>query len=559
MQPDSKEPSMAQKDASLPSTPTDALPLETVAVHLHPRDHVAIAKVDLVPGTVLTWQGADGPHQLTMHQPVASGHKLALGALAAGDAVRRYGQVIGFATRAIQPGTHVHTHNLGVGDLDRDYAFGADAVPVALAPEGERRTFLGYRRADGQVGTRNYVAVIPTANCAAHASREIARHFTAERLAETPNVDGVIALTHPYGCAVRPGGQDYVLLQRTLAGMARHPNVGAALLVGLGCEVNQAAELIKHQSLAATSCAIAAAMVNQAAELIKHQSLPSDIPCLVIQEQGGLRKTIAAGIARVEALLSQSNAVPRTPQPLSELRVALQCGGSDGWSGVTANPIVGLVADELVRQGGTVVLGETPEIYGAEHLLTCRAVSPAVGQKLIAQVRWWEDYTRRMGSHMDNNPTPGNLAGGLTTIYEKALGAVAKGGHTPLTAVYDYAAPVTARGLTFMNTPGYDPVAVTGQVAGGCQLVLFTTGRGSVFGFKPAPCIKVASHLALYQHMRDDMDLNAGQVLEGVPLADVAAELLELLIAVASGQPSKSEAQGVGEAEFAPWHLGETL
>jgi altronate hydrolase len=394
---------------------------------------------------------------------------------------------------------------------------------------------LGYRRADGRAGTRNYVAVIATVNCAAHASREIARHFTAERLAETPNVDGVVALTHPYGCSVRPGGRDDVLLQRTLAGMARHPNVAATLLVGLGCEVNQVARLIKDQGL------------------------PTDHPHLVIQEQGGLRKTIAAGIARVEALLAQANAAWRTPQPLSELRVALQCGGSDGWSGVTANPVVGLVADALVRQGGTVVLGETPEIYGAEHLLTRRAASPAVGQKLIAQVRWWEEYTRRLGSHMDNNPTPGNLAGGLTTIYEKALGAVAKGGHTPLTAVYDYAAPITARGLTFMNTTGYDPVAVTGQVAGGCQLVLFTTGRGSVFGFKPAPCIKVASHSALYHHMCEDMDLNAGQVLEGMPLADVANELLELLIAVASGQPSKSEAQGVGEAEFAPWHLGETL
>jgi altronate hydrolase len=348
----------------------------------------------------------------------------------------------------------------------------------------------------------------------------------------------VIAITHPLGCTTQVNGPDYVLLQRTLAGIARHPNVGAYLLVGLGCETNQIPALVKNHSL---------------------DSQGRGVPSLTIQEVGGIHKAIQAGIAAIEELLPMVNAAQRTPQPISELMLALQCGGSDGWSGVTANPVVGLVADEMVRQGGTVVLAETPEIYGAEHLLTRRAISPEVGQKLVAQVRWWEGFTQKMGIEMDDNPSAGNKVGGLTTIYEKALGAVAKGGSTPLMGVYDYAELVTARGLVFMNTPGDDPVSVTGQVAGGCNLVLFTTGRGSVFGFKPAPSIKICSNSTTYQRMMDDMDLNAGQVLEGVPLEAVAAELLDRVIAVASGQPSKSEAQGVGEAEFNPWNLGGIL
>jgi altronate hydrolase len=480
--------------------------------------------------------------QIPVRQPVPSGHKVALQEIAVNEPVRRYGQVIGFATQPILPGEHVHTHNLGVHDFAREYAFGVDVQPVTLVPPGDRRTFLGYRRADGKVGTRNYLAVIPTVNCSAHTARQIARHFTPERLAALPNVDGVVAFTHHGGCTNRIGSPDYVLIQRTLAGIARHPNVGACILVGLGCEVNQISDLVANYDL----CGPAGAPTGCA-------------PGLVIQDLGGIRKTVQAGIATVEELLPAVNGVGRTPQPISELTLALQCGGSDGWSGVTANPVVGLVADAVVRQGGTVLLAETPEIYGAEHLLTRRAVSPEVGQRLVAQVRWWEEHARRLGLEIDNNPSPGNKAGGLTTIYEKSLGAVAKAGSTPLTGVYDYAEPVTARGFAFMNSPGNDWVSVTGQVAGGCNLVLFTTGRGSVFGFKPAPCIKISSNSTTYERMIDDMDLNAGKVLEEVDLEEVAAELLDLVVAVASGQRSKSEAQGVGEAEFSPWNLGGTL
>lgn len=519
------------------AAPRVAVPLHAVAVRLHMADDVAIAKTHLPVGTKVKVQG-DIP--LTVRQLVPSGHKLALHSIAAGEPIRRYGQVIGFATQPIAAGEHVHAHNVGVQDFARDYAFGVDVEPVRYVPREQRRMFQGYRRADGRVGTRNYIAVISSVNCSAHTSREIARAFTPERLAAYPNVDGVIALSHLSGCANRIGGEDYVLLQRTLAGMARHPNIGAYIIVGLGCETNQVADLIENYALA-------------------DNGSTRQPPNLVIQGSGGIRKTIAAGVAAVEELLPVANAAQRAPQPIGELMLALQCGGSDGWSGVTANPVVGLVADALVRQGGTAVLAETPEIYGAEHLLTRRAINADVAQKLIKQVRWWERHAQIHGMEIDNNPSPGNKAGGLTTIYEKSLGAVAKGGSTPLCGVYEYAEPVTARGFTFMNTPGYDPVSVTGQVAGGCNMVLFTTGRGSVFGFKPAPSIKISTNSVTYQRMVDDMDHNAGEILEGRALEDVAAELLDLLVAVASGQPSKSEAQGVGEAEFNPWNLGGTL
>lgn len=521
--------------------------VEGALLVLHPTDNVAVARIALDAGAVVRVpvNPTQSPLMLTVWQTIPPGHKVALQALAPGDAVRRYGQTIGFATQVIQPGEHVHSHNLDAQGFQRDYAFGADVQPVDMRPESERRIFWGYKRPDGRVGTRNYIAVICTANCAAHVAREIAHAFTAEQLALYPNVDGVIAITHSFGCSTRIGGRDYVLLQRTLAGIATHPNVAASVFVGLGCEVNQVDALINDQHI--QGCNLAGTMCDALSE---GRAWP---PRLIIQEQGGIRRTVKAGIAAIEELLPMANAVSRTPQPLSALVVGLQCGGSDSWSGVTANPVVGLVSDEVVRQGGTVVLGETTEIYGAEHLLTRRAITQAVGEKLLAYIRWWEEYAHQHGFCIDNNPTPGNKAGGLTTIYEKSLGAVAKAGSTPLMEVVDYAERISTPGLVFMNTPGNDWTSVTGLVAGGCTLVLFTTGRGSVFGFKPAPVIKVASHTLLYRHMSDDMDLNAGRVLEGASLHDVAAELLELLIAVASGQRSKSEAQGVGEAEFVPW------
>ncbi|MGD8738223.1 MAG: UxaA family hydrolase, partial [Anaerolineae bacterium] len=357
-----------------------------------------------------------------------------------------------------------------------------------------------------------------------------------ERLAPYPHVDGVIAFTHSTGCTFAAGSRDYHLLARTLVGTACHPNVGAYLLVGLGCEKMSVATL--------------------AGELADCH-LPGG--GLVIQEAGGIGPAVEAGIAQVEALLHQAGGARRASQPLSALTLALQCGGSDAWSGVTANPVVGLVADEVVRCGGAALLAETPEIFGAEHLLAARAASPEVARQLAEKVAWWRDWARMMGYDIDQNRSPGNEAGGLTTIYEKSLGAIAKGGSTPLVAVYDYAQPVRARGLSFMDTPGYDPVGVTGQVAGGSNLVIFTTGRGSVWASRPAPVIKVSTNAGIYRHMAGDIDLDAGQVLAGASLAEVAADLLDLVVAVASGRRTKSEAQGVGEAEFVPWHLGGTL
>jgi altronate dehydratase len=537
---------MDSQDSPLdPPSPAEPVPLAQVAVHLDPLDNVAIAKVELPAGvTLLLGDRADVslPSRLRLPQTIPSGHKVALQPIAAGEPVLRYGQEIGLATRAIRPGEHVHIHNLGIEGLESRRAHdvrppaATELRPLSPLLQGEPQIFLGYKRPDGRVGTRNYIAVISTVNCSAHVTRAIAGHFTAERLAGFPRVDGVVAFTHHLGCTYRVGSRDEELLQRTLAGIARHPNVGAYLLVGLGCETNQIEDLAERCGL----------------RIPEGQGL-------VIQELGGIRKTVEAGIAAIEALLPEVNRAQRTPQPVSELMVALQCGGSDGWSGVTANPAVGLVSDELVRQGGTVVLAETPEIYGAEHLLLRRAARPDVGEKLLAQVQWWEEHARNLGMDVDDNRSVGNAAGGLTTIYEKSLGAMAKAGSTPLMEVYDYAEPVVARGFVFMNSPGYDPVSVTGQVAGGCNLVLFTTGRGSVCGFKPAPVIKIASNSATYECIIDDMDLNAGRVLDGASLEEVAAELLEKVVAVASGQPSKSEAQGVGEAEFSPWFLGGML
>jgi altronate hydrolase len=515
-----------------------AVLLGVVALHLHPSDDVAIAKTPISPGLVIQRQGEP---DISIRQFIPSGHKFALREVAVGAPLRRYGQIIGFATQPVQPGDHVHTHNLAVEDFARDYAFCTDINPVEYVPEAQRRTFLGYQRANGKVGTRNYIAILASVNCSAHAIREIAHHFTPERLAAYPNVDGVIALTHSSGCGVRVGGDDYRMLQRTIAGMARHANVGAYLMVGLGCETNQIQDIADNYQLQMNA-----------------ESLNFPLN-LTIQGQGGIRKTVQAGIELIEQLLPIVNQTQRTPQPVSELVVALQCGGSDGWSGVTANPVVGLVADEVVRQGGTVALAETPEIYGAEHLLTRRAINREVGEQLVEKVRWWEAHAAMHHVEIDNNPSAGNKVGGLTTILEKSLGAVAKSGSTPLMGVYDYAEPITARGFTYVNTPGYDPVSVTGQVASGCTLVLFTTGRGSVFGFKPSPSIKITTNTAVYEHMLDDMDFNAGKVLDGADLHETARELFDLMLTVASGESSKSEAQGVGEAEFTPWNLGSTL
>ena len=499
------------------------------ALQLHPEDDVAIARHPLAPGLRLTDVG------ITVRQHIPVGHKLALRSRVIGEPVRRYGQVIGFATDTITPGDHVHSHNLGIGALQHDFAFGVDARPVDTVPLEERRVFQGYRRPDGRAGTRNYLAVISSVNCSASVARYVAERFRGEALqGDFPRVDGVIALTHKGGCGAHYGGPEVDLLQRTLAGFARHPNIAGYILLGLGCEVNQIPDLVERQGLETPTV-------------------------FVIQEEGGLVEGVEAGTRAVLELLPAADACRRQAIPASELMVALQCGGSDAWSGISANPALGWAVDRLVEQGGAAVLGETTEVYGGEHLLTRRAVSEEVGRKLLERIAWWERYTAMHGAEIDNNPTPGNKLGGLTTIYEKSLGAIAKSGTTPLVDVVEYAEPIQEPGFVHMDTPGYDPVSVTGQVAGGCNLVVFTTGRGSVFGCRPAPTIKVASNSALYERMPGDMDVDAGRMLSGTPLAEVGGEIFELMLRVASGEPTKSERHGIGEEEFNPWILGAPL
>ena len=518
------------------------VPLNEVAVLLHSHDDVAIARVPLNRGVAvrLPADARGGERLITLTQRIPSGHKFALHAVEQGAPVRRYGSLIGFATQPIAIGSHVHTHNLAVGERHEQYEFGVDARPVEIVPQEQRRTFMGYRRPDGKVGTRNYVAIISTVNCSASTVRAIQKRFTPELMSQYPNIDGVIGLTHKSGCGMRHGSEAVAQLQRVLAGMAMHPNIGAYLLLGLGCESNQVQEMIQNMAL-------------------EHGAPWKQPLFLTIQEHHGLAHTVEEGVEMLTELLPRANAVEREPVPISEISLALQCGGSDGWSGITANPALGYCADELVRQGGTAVLSETPEIYGAEHILLRRARSREVGEQFIERIRWWEHYTSINDMEMDNNPSPGNKLGGLTTIYEKSLGAIAKGGSTPVNAVYKYAEQITERGLVIMDTPGYDPVSVTGQVAGGCNMVVFTTGRGSVFGFKPAPSIKVATNSTLYSNLEQDMDINAGEILNGMSTREVGMRILDEVIAVASGKQSKSEAQGIGEEEFSPWIIGATM
>jgi len=509
--------------------PYDA-PKTPLYLRLSPEDDVVIALRDIAAGTRLAAEA------VTAAEKIPAGHKMATRAKRAGEPVRRYGQIIGFASTGISPGAHVHTHNLEMRDFARDYAFGADVKPVV--PVAEPATFMGIKRKDGRVATRNYIGVISTVNCSAAVSKWVAEAFKGEALAAYPNIDGIVPLTHQTGCGMASTGEGIDVLRRTIAGYARHANFGGVLVIGLGCEANQMDALFFSEKLTE-------------ADLLKP---------LIIQQQGGTAKTVAAGIEAVKKMLPLANNVRREPVPASHITVGLQCGGSDGYSGITANPALGAAVDLLVRHGGTAILSETPEIYGAEHLLTRRAVSRAVGEKLIARIKWWEDYTARNKGEMNNNPSPGNKAGGLTTILEKSLGAVAKGGTTNLVDVVEYAEPVTAKGFVYMDTPGYDPVSATGQVAGGANLICFTTGRGSVYGCKPAPSLKLATNSRVYHHMTDDMDVNCGTIVEGgATVAEKGREIFELILRIASGEKSKSEAQGFGADEFVPWQIGAVM
>ena len=499
-------------------------------LRLDPNDDVVIAARPIKEGTDIE------DEKVTTRQAIPAGHKLATRALAAGDPIRRYNQIIGFATADITPGDHVHSHNLAFETFERDYAVGADVrtLPAVDKPA----TFQGIRRANGRVATRNYIGVVSTVNCSASVSKFVAQHFSSEKLAAFPNVDGIVPITHSVGCGMASEGYGMDVLRKTIAGYMRHPNFAAVVVIGLGCEANQMSALFAAQNL-------------DESEALKS---------LVIQSTGGTRKTVEAAIEAIEQMLPQANEVKREAVPASEIVVGLQCGGSDGYSGITANPALGAACDLLVAHGGTVILSETPEVYGAEHLLTRRAVSQDVADKLIRRIKWWEDYTAKNDGSLDNNPSPGNKAGGLTTILEKSLGAVAKGGTTNLVDVYEYADPVTAKGFVFMDTPGYDPVSITGQVAGGANVVTFTTGRGSVYGCKPAPSLKLATNTPMYERMSEDMDVNCGEIVDGtVTVAEKGEEIFQRWLSMASGDKSFSEELGIGNEEFIPWYFGAVM
>ncbi|WP_320199696.1 UxaA family hydrolase [Agrobacterium sp. rho-13.3] len=497
---------------------------------LRDGDNVAVAIDALAAGALV--QGVSALCR------IPRGHKIATRLIARNQPVLKFGQVIGHASTDIPAGDWVHEHNVEVHSFARDYHFAEDARPEHLLPETERATFQGFRRANGSVGTRNYVAILTSVNCSATVARFIAQEIEKSGiLADYPNVDGIIPLVHGTGCALDTKGEGYKILKRTQWGYASNPNIAAVLMVGLGCEAFQINPWKDAYG------------INEG----------ENFRTMTIQDIGGTRKTIAAGVEVIKDMLTVANKARRETVPASELVLALQCGGSDGYSGITANPALGIAADILVRHGGTAILSETPEIYGAEHLLTRRAATVEVGQKLVQLIEWWEDYTKRNRAEMNNNPSPGNKAGGLTTILEKSLGAAAKGGSTTLQAVYRYAEKVTQRGFVFMDTPGFDPVAATGQVAGGANILCFTTGRGSAYGCKPTPSIKLATNTTMFEKMIEDMDVNCGDILDGASIEEKGQQIFEAILAVASGERTKSETLGYGDAEFVPWQVGAVM
>ena len=504
-------------------------------IRLHAADDVLIARSQLVGGASV--------ENITVKGLIPAGHKVAVRAMQIGEPVRRYNQIIGFASKPIAAGEHVHTHNLWMGEekgsFARDYAVGAD---VKTPAPRKHASFMGYQRADGRVATRNYIGILSSVNCSATAARAIADQFSRQTnpaaLAAYPNVDGVVALTHGTGCGMDTEGNGMQVLQRTLAGYATHANFAGVLVVGLGCEANQINAWLATSSL-------------REGETLQ---------VFNIQDTGGTKKTVEKGVALVKKMLPVANAIQRTPCSAEHITIGLQCGGSDGYSGISANPALGRAVDLLVQHGGSAILSETPEIYGAEHLLTRRAVRPDIAEKLIARIKWWEHYTEINDGEMNNNPSPGNKAGGLTTILEKSLGAVAKGGTSNLEAVYEYAEPVTAKGFVYMDTPGYDPVSATGQVAGGANIICFTTGRGSAYGCAPSPSLKLATNSNLWRKQEDDMDINCGEIVDGTAsVEEMGQRIFEMVLACASGSPSKSEQHGYGQNEFVPWQLGAVM
>ena len=498
-------------------------------IRLDPADNVAVAREDIAAGTEIPSEGIKTNHDIPM------GHKVATHAIAKGDPVRKYDTTIGFAGEDIVPGDWLHTHNVLMDDFQKDYRYAQDYVAAELLPPEQRATFMGYPRADGRYGTRNMIGIFITVNCAATVARKISRYFDEERLADYPNVDGVVAFIHEQGCGMEQTGEPLDLLRRTLAGYIRHPNTAGALVCSLGCERNNLSKFMEAESLATGKM----------------------LRTVTMQQIGGTMNAVEEGKAVIREMLEEANKIERETASAEHIMIGLQCGGSDGFSGMSANPALGKTVDILVRNGGTAILSETSELYGIEHTLTSRAKSETVGRQFIDRINWWLEYNKGRDTQINGTVSPGNQAGGLANVIEKSLGGSKKGGSTGINAVYEYAYPVTEKGLVLMDTPGFDPVSATGQIAGGANMICFTTGRGSCFGSYPSPTIKLASNSTMYTRMHGDMDINCGKVIDGEKTLDeMGEEIFEKILAVASGELSKSELLGVGEEEFAPWQIG---
>ena len=498
-------------------------------VRLHSADNVVIARAEIAAGVEVV-QG------VTTTGPVTAGYKIATQPIKKGEAIRKYNVIIGYSDSDIAVGTMLQNHNVVFHEGEKDYAFGRDYVPVEMVPESERATFEGYLREDGRAGTRNFIAIVSTVNCSATVVHAIANHFNSDRMADYPNVDGVAAFSHQLGCGMEMTGEPMDLLYRTLGGYITHPNVAASLVIGLGCERCQVGGVLGTQKL---------------------KEGPR-LRTMVMQDEGGTTATIKAGIKQVYEMLEEANKCTRQTLPASHITVGLQCGGSDGFSSISANPALGRAVDILAQHGGTGILSETPEIYGVEHTLTSRAATPEIGKKLVERLRWWKDvYSPGRDVQINGKVSPGNQKGGLANITEKSLGSSMKGGTGPLMEVYDYAYPVTTKGFVFMDTPGYDPVSATGQIAGGANMIAFTTGRGSCFGAKPAPSLKLATNTYMYERMTEDMDINCGEIVDGTKsLDEMGQAIFQLFLDTASGKASKSEILDLGHHEFVPWQIG---
>ena len=495
---------------------------------LNKNDNVAVTPFIIPAKTKIEGQN------ISSIDDIPFGHKICLKTVNKGDPVIKYDQIIGFASKNINPGEHVHSHNLEFKDFDRKFKV---IEKKSIINEKSELFFNGIMRDNGQVATRNYIGIISTVNCSATVTKMISEKIKQSNiLKDFPNIDGIVPITHSTGCGMNTESEGMQIFQRTIDGFKNHPNFSHVFVLGLGCECAQV-------------------------DIFKDNVKQHDrVHFLTIQDEGGTKKIVDKVLSEIKNLLVISNNVKREPLSVNNITLALQCGGSDGYSGISANPALGVAADMLVKQGGSSILSETPEIYGAEHLLINRANKQETADKLIAKIKWWQHYTSINNSSMDNNPAPGNKKGGLTTILEKSLGAVAKGGNSILEDVLSYAEPLKNKGFNFMDSPGYDPVSVTGQVASGANVICFTTGRGSCFGCKPAPSLKLSTNTTMYEKMIEDMDINCGTIIEGKEeIEEVGKKIFELVIATASGSSTKSELNGYGDEEFNPWQVGVVM